>query len=52
MRYTSKQAYELLQEQFPSPSFSLSEKIQRGGVESIAAAKLLLEKVLFLKTAF
>ena len=44
LRYTSKQAYKLLLEKFPLPSFSLLEKIQSGGVESISAAKSLREK--------
>ena len=47
LRYTSKQAYKLLLEKFPLPSFSLFEKIQRGGIESNTAAKWLLEKIIF-----
>ena len=42
--YTSRQAYKLLLEKFPSPTFSLLEKIQSGGVGSITAVKSLLEK--------
>ena len=44
LRYTSKQAYKLLPQNFPLPSFSLIEKIQRGGAELITAAKSLLGK--------
>ena len=44
LRYTSRQAYELVLEKFPLPSFSLLEKIQSGGVGSITAVKSLLEK--------
>ena len=40
----SKQAYKLLLEKFPLPSFSLLEKIQRGVIETITAAKSLLKK--------
>ena len=43
-RYTSKQVYKLLLEKFPLPSFSLLEKIERGGIESITPAKSLVEK--------
>ena len=44
LRYMSKQAYKLLLQKFPLSSFSLLEKVQRCGVESITAAKSLLEK--------
>ena len=44
MRFSSKQTYELLLEKFPLLTFTLFEKIQRGGVESITAAKLFFEK--------
>ena len=44
LRYTSPQAYKLLVEQLPFPSFSSLEKIQKGDVESITAAKSLLGK--------
>ena len=44
LRYMSKQANKLLLEKFLLSSFSLFEKIQRGGVDSITAAKSLLEK--------
>ena len=43
-RYTSRQAYKLLLEKFPLPSFSLLEKIQSGGVGSITAVKAPLKK--------
>ena len=44
LRYTSAQAYRVLLKQFPLPSFSLLNKIQQGGVDSIKALKLLREK--------
>ena len=42
--YTSRQAYKLLLEKFPLPSFPLLEKIQNDGIGSITAVKSLLEK--------
>lgn len=44
LRYTSPQAYKLLQEKFPLPSFSLLQKLHKGGVDSMKAAKMLLKK--------
>ena len=44
LSYTYKQANKLLLEKFPLSSFSILEKIQRGGIESITAVKPLLEK--------
>ena len=44
LRYTSAQAYRVLLKQFPLPSFSLLNKIQQGGVDSIKALKRLREK--------
>ena len=44
LRYTSSQAYRLLLDKFPMPSFSLLNKIQTGGVDSIKSIKLLKEK--------
>ena len=44
LRYTSFQAYKLLQEEFPLPSLSLLKKISSGGVDPVKAAKLLLNK--------
>ena len=44
LRYKSRQAYKLLLEKYPLPSFSLLEKIQSDGVGSIIAVKSLLEK--------
>ena len=41
LRHTSLQAYRLVREQFPLPSISLLNRIQRGGVDSIKALKLL-----------
>ena len=43
-RYSSSQAYRLLLDKFPLPSFSLLKTIQRGGVDSIKIIKLLWEK--------
>ena len=44
LRYTSRQAYKILQEQFPLPSFSLLRKIHNGGVDPLKAIKLLLNE--------
>ena len=44
LRCTSRQAYKLLLEKFPSPSFSLLKKIQSARVGSITAVKSLLKK--------
>ena len=44
LRYTSAQAYRLLLEKFPLPSFSLLNKIQKGGVDAVKSIKLLREK--------
>ena len=43
-RYTSAQAYRLMLEKFPLPSFSTLAKIQQGGIDAIKAVSLLLEK--------
>ena len=44
LRYTSAQAYRLLLEKLPLPSFSTLEKLTKGGVNSLKPAKKLLEK--------
>lgn len=44
LRYTPAQAYRMLLEKFPLPSFSLLEKLQKGAVDSVKAAKALKEK--------
>ena len=44
LRYTSAQAYKLLLEQFPLPSFSLLKKINKGGVEPLKSVKCLLNQ--------
>ena len=44
LRYTSRQAYKILQEQFPLPSFSLLRKLHNGGVDPLKAIKLLLNE--------
>jgi hypothetical protein len=44
LRYTSKQAYDCLLEEFPLPSLSLLQKLTKGGKDSMKAVKLLLEK--------
>ena len=43
LRYTSAQAYRMLLEKFPLPSFSLLEKLKKGGIDSIQAANKLKE---------
>ena len=42
-RYTSRQAYHLLLEEFPLPSLSYLKTLSQGGIEPIKALKLLLE---------
>ena len=44
LRYSSPQTYRMLQDQFPLPSFSLLQKLHKGGVNSIKAAKMLREE--------
>ena len=44
LRHTSAQAYRLLLEKFPLPSFSTLAKIQKGGVDALKAAKFLREQ--------
>ena len=44
LRYTSKQAYDAILEEFPLPSESLIQKLTVGGKDSMKAVKLLLEK--------
>ena len=44
LRYTSRQAYIILQEQFPLPSLSLLRKLHNGGVDPLKAIKLLLNE--------
>ena len=44
LRYTSAQAYRLLLVKFPLPTFSILNKIQRGGVDAVKVIKLLREK--------
>ena len=46
LRYTSPQAYKLLQEKFPLPSFSLLQKLHKGGLESMKTASMLLKEEL------
>ena len=41
LRHTSRQAYSKLLEVFPLPSFSLLQKIQQGGIDSLKALKRL-----------
>ena len=43
MRYTSRQAYSLLLNQMPFPSFSLLEKLHSGRINAMKAAKFLLD---------
>ena len=42
LRYTSRQAYELLLNELPLPSFSLLEKLCRGFLDALKVAKVLL----------
>ena len=44
LRYTSKQAYKLLLEEFPLPSLSLLKKLSQGGIEPLKALKVLLDE--------
>ena len=44
LRYTSPQCYRMLLEKLPLPSLSTLSKIQQGGVDSMRAAKRLLEE--------
>ena len=39
-RYTSRQAYELLLEEFPLPSLSYLKMLSKGGIEPVKALKL------------
>ena len=43
-RYTSRQAYSLLLDEFPLPSLSYLKALSKGGIEPIKALKLMLEK--------
>ena len=42
--YTSTQAYKLLSEQFPLPSFSPLKKLNKNGMEPVKAVKVLLDQ--------
>ena len=42
--YTSTQAYKLLLEQLPLPSFSLLKKLNKSGMEPVKAVKVLLDQ--------
>ena len=44
LRYTSKQAYEILLEEFPFPSLSLIQKLNASGEDAMKGVKLLLQK--------
>ena len=43
LRYTSLQSYKLLLDQFSLPSTSLLNKIKEGTIDTLKAAKILLE---------
>ena len=43
-RYTSRQAYSLLLEEFPLPSLSLLKTLSSGDIDSVKAIKLLQEE--------
>ena len=42
-RYTSRQAYSMLLEEFPLPSLSYLKTLSQGGVEPVKALKLMLQ---------
>ena len=44
LRHTSLQAYRLIREEFPLPSISFFNRIQRGAVDAIKALKLLKDR--------
>ena len=44
LRHTSPQAYRMLLEKLPVPSFSLLKKIQRGGLDAVKAIQRLLQQ--------
>ena len=44
LRYTSRQAYIILQEQFPLPSLSFLRKLHNGGIDHFKAMKCLLNE--------
>ena len=44
LRYTATQAYKLLLKQFRLPSFGLLKKLNKGGMEPLKAAKVLLDQ--------
>ena len=43
LRYSSRQAYSLLLQEFPLPSFSLLEKLSRGSLDALKVAKTFLD---------
>ena len=43
-RYTSRQAYEMLLDDFPLPSLSYLKKLSKGGVEPVEALKVMLQE--------
>ena len=43
-RYTSRQAYSLLLNEFPLPSLSLLKKLSSGGIDCVKAIQLLLKE--------
>ena len=44
LRHTSAQSYRLLLKKFPLPSFSLLEKLHKGGVDAVKAITALREE--------
>ena len=44
LRYSSRQAYSLLLNEFPLPSFSLLEKLSRGSLDALKVAKKFLDE--------
>ena len=43
-RYTSRQSYKLLLNELPLPSFSLLQKLTKGGIDPIKSLKVLLQE--------
>ena len=43
-RYTSRQSYSLLREELPLPSFSLLQKLTKGGIDPIKSLQVLLQE--------
>ena len=44
LRYTSPAVYKMLLQKFPVPSFALLKELQKGGLDSLRAVEILLQK--------